>query len=723
MPIGKVIKMKLCWIIFALCLSCHLHGQIKIEEARTMALGQSVTVQGIVINGDELGIIRYLQDSSAGIAAYPGNGSAEGFDENVKIGDEIQVTGILSDFNDLLEISPITTYEILSSNNALPEPKVVSMDEVGKSNESELIKLKCTIFDGSGNFEEGTIEVRDINGNSIAMFIQSGHQVIGLPIPSSAVDIVAISTVFRKPQLIIRTGNDLIPTNCVSFTKAPKLQDFGKDFLRISWSVNEVGSAGMRYGETPSMDNFDLQANATLDQSFTINGLKSGTIYYTQSITLIGNDSLIGPVQVYATESNSSGEIKVYFNSPVISSLSSGKDPSSTDGDGLLQALLNRIDSASASIDYACLNTGISSIVEALESAVDRGVQVRFLANEGSNNFAVEGEPNFPVVFGNANDLMHNKFVIFDKDSSQEAWVWTGSTNLSMAQVFTDPNHAILIQDQSLARTYVLEFDEMWGTSAVQPDFQNARFGVEKKDNTPHLFRIAGDTVRCYFSPSDQVSQKIINSIRTTNHEMAFGLLSFTRNEIGDALLDLHQNGKVVRGIINNVGDQGSEYLTLLEAGVDVHDHPQEPIFHHKYAIIDAFYPESNPQVITGSHNWTTRAERNNDENLLIIQNRDVANLFLQEFTYHLGQQTTAAHKPNHKIMVNLSPNPFNQYIQFNELDHTSKQIRIYDVHGKLLMNEQIAALRMETDFLAPGLYFIQVETSNGSGIYKIIKQ
>jgi len=53
---------------------------------------------------------------------------------------------------------------------------------------------------------------------------------------------------------------------------------------------------------------------------------------------------------------------------------------------------------------------------------------------------------------------------------------------------------------------------------------------------------------------------------------------------------------------------------------------------HHKYAIIDAEPNATNPKVITGSHNWTNRAENHNDENTLIIHDADIANIFRQEF-------------------------------------------------------------------------------------------
>jgi hypothetical protein len=55
-------------------------------------------------------------------------------------------------------------------------------------------------------------------------------------------------------------------------------------------------------------------------------------------------------------------------------------------------------------------------------------------------------------------------------------------------------------------------------------------------------------------------------------------------------------------------------------------------LLHHKYMVIDGHHPESNPIVITGSANWSNNAVEDNDENIVIIHNADVANQYLQEF-------------------------------------------------------------------------------------------
>jgi phosphatidylserine/phosphatidylglycerophosphate/cardiolipin synthase-like enzyme len=57
-------------------------------------------------------------------------------------------------------------------------------------------------------------------------------------------------------------------------------------------------------------------------------------------------------------------------------------------------------------------------------------------------------------------------------------------------------------------------------------------------------------------------------------------------------------------------------------------------ILHHKVFIID------NETVVIGSFNFSASARDNNNENLLIINNPDIANAFTQEWQelYSLGR-------------------------------------------------------------------------------------
>ena len=53
---------------------------------------------------------------------------------------------------------------------------------------------------------------------------------------------------------------------------------------------------------------------------------------------------------------------------------------------------------------------------------------------------------------------------------------------------------------------------------------------------------------------------------------------------------------------------------------------------HHKYLLIDAEHPDSDPVLITGSTNWSNNGFNFNDENILIAYHPDIVNVYLQEF-------------------------------------------------------------------------------------------
>ena len=63
--------------------------------------------------------------------------------------------------------------------------------------------------------------------------------------------------------------------------------------------------------------------------------------------------------------------------------------------------------------------------------------------------------------------------------------------------------------------------------------------------------------------------------------------------------------------------------------------------FHHKYAIADANSISSDPTILTGSHNWSSNAENNSDENTIIIHDATIANIYLQEFTQRFNELAT----------------------------------------------------------------------------------
>ncbi len=92
-----------------------------------------------------------------------------------------------------------------------------------------------------------------------------------------------------------------------------------------------------------------------------------------------------------------------------------------------------------------------------------------------------------------------------------------------------------------------------------------------------------------------------------------------------------------LRGVVDQTDANGTEFYTLQNYG-EMFANPS-PTLHHKYGIIDASYPDSDPVVITGSHNWSSAAENDNDENTLIIHDPYIANQYMQEFKRDIMMQ------------------------------------------------------------------------------------
>jgi phosphatidylserine/phosphatidylglycerophosphate/cardiolipin synthase-like enzyme len=89
-----------------------------------------------------------------------------------------------------------------------------------------------------------------------------------------------------------------------------------------------------------------------------------------------------------------------------------------------------------------------------------------------------------------------------------------------------------------------------------------------------------------------------------------------------------------VAGVFEKVGSETefAELRTLHCAGVPVRQDGNPSFLHHKLIVVDERI------VITGSLNFSTNAEESNDENVLIIDNPEIAALYIQEFERVWGQ-------------------------------------------------------------------------------------
>jgi phosphatidylserine/phosphatidylglycerophosphate/cardiolipin synthase-like enzyme len=378
--------------------------------------------------------------------------------------------------------------------------------------------------------------------------------------------------------------------------------------------------------------------------------------------------------------------IRVYFNQDTDPAVSSGTLAISLHNamDDTIEAYIDR---AQFTIDAAVYNADDFSIISALNQAEDRGVQVRYIAEGTNSNTALANlSPTIPVLYRTDGEGsgMHNKFMSIDADHADIAWTWTGSTNWTQNGLFEDYNNMVFIQDQALALAYRTEFDEMWGGTGAQPNTANSKFGAAKTNNTPHTFNVDGVAIECYFSPSDGTTSHIVDAIDGSDHNARSCMFAFTNEDIGSALLDAHQRpGMTVQMDLEDAIYPGTEGWYLESNGVDVATHNSDFVqLHHKYGIIDEGSTD-DPLVITGSHNWTWYAETVNDENIVIIHDATVANLFYQEWHARRNDVVGIGEGPAPTGLL-LWPQPASTSLNIRlPEDQRGARLRMFDASGR----------------------------------------
>ena len=425
-----------------------------------------------------------------------------------------------------------------------------------------------------------------------------------------------------------------------------EVTNIGASSLTFSWENSVEAESTIKYGFTKDLELGQESVASTTSPSISIGGLAPARMVYVQATADSGSETDETEIMLYMTRSLSSGDKKVYFNQPVSYEYAHEGNEAIYVDRAIDDTLIEYIKRATMSIDIAIYNTTssttVSDYISALNDAHDAGIDVRVIYNGNTGNTGIDNlHPDIPRLespeadFNAGIGIMHNKFIVFDAEATDAdlPLVWTGSTNLTPNQINRDPNNVIIIQDQSLARTYTVEFNEMWGSETMTPDENNAKWGQEKEDNTPHFFNIGGDHVECYFSPSDGTQSRLIKAIYDAEDELMINTMLITREQIASAITNQHDAGVNVAMHINSEGES-SQVIDQLKSSLNGRLAEYSSVtgqLHHKLMFANAI-SNNGPYVLTGSHNWSFSADNRNDENTLIIYNEDIVNQYFQEF-------------------------------------------------------------------------------------------
>ncbi len=641
-------------------------AEIKANDANgiPLKLGQLVTVRAVVTVANQFGGPSYIQDNTGGMGIF---GSS--FSTAVNIGDEVIVSGKVDPFNGLFEITSPILHSIASTGNDVIVPVVTCAqlfgDGVGGVEEYEgrLVRVNAvTVADTFGTpIANWTVSGA---GTNYRLFDASGHVDVRVdngvdfantPSPQSAFDIIGVMSQFKTTspyiggyQLMPRYAADILANGPI-IASSPVESNLTQSSFRITWTTLNNGTTRLRYGLSSAYELGVLAPDDILktNHQVDVTGLQAATIYHVQAFSVASGDTSFAADLVVSTTSPSAstGEINVYFNKSVNQSVASGE--LALGNQDLVSRIVSRINSSRRSIDvclYSLSGSGEGDIIaSALVAAKNRGVKVRVVNeydNRNSAAFTTLSSNGITVindrydVVWDGQGLMHNKFFIIDYrgGAAESVWVTSGSWNPTDPGTNSDRQNFMEIQDVALAGAYTAEFNEMWGSTTDTPNQSNSRFGARKTNNVPHSFVIAGIPFNLYFSPSDQTTSRIRATLGKAQTSVSAALLTMTRKDLADSIISKKNAGRKARVVLDNNTDTNNQFAYLQSNGIDVRLKGGSGLLHHKYALIDAEQTGGTPYLITGSHNWSNSAENYNDENTLIIQDQQLANLYLQEF-------------------------------------------------------------------------------------------
>lgn len=349
--------------------------------------------------------------------------------------------------------------------------------------------------------------------------------------------------------------------------------------------------------------------NTFISVAFII-GLVIYYLFFDPTVVSETPDPIPNPVPQLATGSDIG--IEVYFTYPE-------NDYIANTEDSIENQLIKKIDGAQSTLHGAFFEFNLQTVADALIRAHQRGVQVQLVYDDENTDedpqmkqmikFGIEAVPDERSAF------MHNKFLVVDNEC-----VWTGSFNITINAAYKNNENAIYLCSPEIVENYQTEFAEMFA----------GQFGPTSPANTPHeQFYIDGILVENYFGPEDDVVEKIISTVSSSQNTVHFMALSFTDESLANTMIRLISNGVTVAGVFEarGVGTVSSQCSKLFKKGANIRlDGNGSSTMHHKVIIVDSKI------VVVGSFNYSDNANTSNDENLLIIHSPKVALEYEQEF-------------------------------------------------------------------------------------------
>lgn len=317
------------------------------------------------------------------------------------------------------------------------------------------------------------------------------------------------------------------------------------------------------------------------------------------------------------------GNIKIFF----ADSTTKLKPDRKCESD-ICKEILSNINNAQKTIDMAVYGySTVPEIENALNSAIKRGVKIRLVYDVDSKGQNIYPNTNglVKIIPQNMSDksspevgaIMHNKFYIFD-----DRILIAGSANLSHTDMSGfNSNSVAVINSSRVAEIYKQEFEQMYA----------GKFHSQKVSNPDRMINLSGINLKFYFSPQDKsITNAVLPVINSAQKYIYIPTFVLTEKRVCDALIAAKNRGVEVKVIIDalSASNKHSKHKYLRENGILVKTENYAGKMHSKSMISD------DKLTIIGSMNFSYSGENKNDENLILIEDKEIAKFYKENFLY-----------------------------------------------------------------------------------------
>jgi len=349
-----------------------------------------------------------------------------------------------------------------------------------------------------------------------------------------------------------------------------------------------------------------------------------------------------------------------------------------TPGDLFEDSIAAAIDASKVSVDAAAFVITSRKIIDALERAVKRGVQVRMVADKSQTEhehvklflgwlqrrgvqLRILGGPNgeesdFPLA-----EKMHNKYFIFDGQL-----VETGSGNASKNAGIANFENANFLDDKSDVAAFTKTFQHMYDIAETAPAYPEGQIPTDEQmrenaleprgpppppepghDPLPPSKRVAFNGVDFPASairPHEPIAAELVKQIDAAGKTLRIAMYEFSMESIWDALQRAKKRGVKIEIVLDrsHVYTTGYEddgvtprkpkqmVVDLIKEGFDVLllKGRLGGIMHNKFIVAD------EALVSMGSFNYTRQSEEDHYENVFFSIEKARVSGYLKYFDY-----------------------------------------------------------------------------------------